>query len=64
MIHSAQKIREHVVHNFQKTESGFQYSSPKNMFWGLGTFWHVQKLIDVVTILKMFYLFGLIRDKS
>ena len=34
---------------------------PKYVFWGLGTFWGVQKIIDLSTILKMLYEFGLIR---
>ena len=46
----------------------FSYSSPtkspKNRFWGLGTFWHAQKITNLFTILKIFYDFGVIRDIS
>ena len=37
------------------------------MFWGLWTFWdvfYVQQIIDLFTILTIFYKFGLIRDIS
>ena len=40
------------------------FQMPKNVFWGLGTFWHVQKIIDSFTILKMFHKLALIHDKS
>ena len=48
-------------------EPGFQIFPipvPKHVFWGLGTFWGVQEIADFVTILKIFYQFGLIRDIS
>ena len=51
----------------QNLEPGFQIFQipvPKYVFWSLGTFWGVQKIIDVFTIFLIFYKFGLIRDKS
>ena len=70
MIHYAQKLREQIQdisQQNQNVEPGFQIFHipvPKYVFWGLGTFWGVQKFIDSLTILLIFYNFGLIRDKS
>ena len=69
MIHYAQTFREHFSYfsQNQNLEPGFQIFHipvPENVFWGLGTFWHVQKIIDLFTILKMLCEVGVIRDKS
>ena len=52
--------------NFENLEPGFQifrFQTPKNVFWGLWTFWdvlYVQQFIDLFTILGFFYKFALI----
>ena len=70
LAHYAQNLREHFFHISQKNqnlEPGFQIShipDPKNVFLGLGTFWHVQQFTDLFTNLQMFHKLALIRDKS
>ena len=70
MTHSAQKFCEHISSilslkkNLEHGFHNFLISVPKYVFWGLGTFWGVQKIIDLFTIVLIFYNFGLIRDKS
>ena len=40
-----------VAHIVNKSTSWtfLTFRCPKNVFWGLGTFWHVQKIIDLFT---------------
>ena len=70
MIQSAQNCREdrfHLFHISQSLVHGFHIfhvPGPKSVFWGLWTFWGVQFVIDLFTMLWIFYKFGLIRDTS
>ena len=68
--HSAQNCCEHLYDIFEickNMEPGFQIShipDPRNVFLGLGTFWHVQEFTNLFTNLQFFYKLPLIRDKS
>ena len=42
----------------------FIFQGPENRFWGLGTFLGCPKIIDLFTILRIFYEFELIRGIS
>ena len=70
MIHPAQNLREHLFHVSQKNQNPeprfqvFHIPVPKYVFWGLWTFWGVQKFTDLVTTLKIVYQFAVIRDTS